>query len=107
MTKKNVDRSSLCQQWVHSHEEDTETGMVFRPAAFSFPRSRGRSAFTLKPDGALVETGIGPTDRRQETQGAWKLENDDTLLFYEKARTKPRRTLKIVSLDKDRLVVKR
>jgi hypothetical protein len=107
MTKKNFDRNSLYQQWVHSHEEDTETGMVFRPASFAFPRSRGRTAFTLKSDGSLVETGIGPTDRRQESQGTWKLEDDNTLLLYEKGRTKPKRTLKIVSLDKERLVVKR
>ena len=107
MMKKNFDRNSLHQQWVHSHEEDTETGMVFRPASFAFPPSRGRTAFTLKPDGGLVEIGIGPTDRHQESQGTWKFEDDGTLLFYEKARTKPKRTMKIVSLDKDRLVVKR
>ena len=107
MMKKNIDRDSLHQQWVHSHEEDTETRMVFRPASFAFPPSRGRTAFTLKSDGSLFEIGIGPTDRRQESQGTWKLEDDGTLLFYEKARTKPKRTMKIVFLDKDRLVVKR
>jgi hypothetical protein len=107
MSKKNFDRNSLHQQWVHSHEEDTETGMVFRPASFAFPPSRGRTAFTLKPDGSLVEIGIGPTDRRLESQGIWKLEDDNSLLFYEKAGTKPKRSMKIVSLDKERLVVKR
>lgn len=34
-----------------------------RWASRAFPRSRGRSAMTLKPDGELVETGIGPNDR--------------------------------------------
>jgi hypothetical protein len=107
MTKKNIDRTSLYQQWVHSHEDDTGTEMVFRPASFPFPRSRGRTAFTLKPDGGLVEIGIGPTDRRQESQGTWKLGDDDTLLFYEKKRTKPKRAMKIISVDKERLVLKR
>jgi hypothetical protein len=107
MTKKNFDRNSLHKQWVHSHEEDTESGMVFRPASFPFPPSRGRTAFTLKPDGSLVEIGIGSTDRRQESQGTWKLEDDNSLSFYGKAGTKPKRTMKIVSLDKERLVVKR
>jgi hypothetical protein len=107
MTKKNIDRTSLYQQWVHSHEEDTEMEMVFRPASFPFPRSRGRTAFTLKPDGGLIEIGIGPTDRRQGSRGTWKLEDDDTLLFYEKKQTKPKRKMQIVSVDKDRLVLRR
>jgi hypothetical protein len=105
--KKNIDRNALRQHWVHSHEEDTETEKVYRPASFAFPRSRGRSAMALKADGELVETGIGPTDRPQESQGSWKLEEDDTLSIYETGKKKPVRTMKIVSLDKDRLVVKK
>ena len=105
--KKNIDRNSLHQRWVHSHEEDTETERVYRPASFEFPRSRGRSAMALKPGGELVETGIGPTDRPQEGRGTWKLEEDDTLSIYEEGKKKPVRTMKIVSVDKDRLVVKK
>jgi hypothetical protein len=105
--KKLIDRDALHQHWVHSHEEDTETERVFRPASFAFPRSRGRSAMALKPDGGLVETGIGPTDRPQESLETWKLEGDDTLSIYEKGKQKPKRTMKILSLDKDRLVVRK
>jgi hypothetical protein len=105
--KKNIDRNVLHQHWVHSHEEDTATERVFRPASFAFPRSRGRSAMALKPDGVLVETGPGPTDRPQESRGTWKLEGDDTLSIYEKGQAKPRRTMKIVSLDQARLVVRK
>ena len=103
--KKKIDRDALHQHWVHSHEEDTTTERVFRPASFAFPRSRGRSAMALKLDGGLVETGIGPSDRLQERQGTWKLEDDDILCIYEKGRKTPKRTMKIVSLDKNRLVV--
>jgi hypothetical protein len=105
--KKVIDRNALHRHWVHSHEEDTETERVFRPASFAFPRSRGRSAMALKPDGGLVETGIGPTDRPQESQETWKLEGGDTLSIYEKGKQKPKRTMKIVSLDQERLVVKK
>jgi len=105
--KKNIDKNTLHQQWVHSHEEDTETEKVFRPASFAFPRSRGRSAMALKPDGGLVETGPGPTDRPQESQGTWKLAEDNTLSMYEKGQAKPKRTMKIVSLDQDRLGVRK
>ncbi len=105
--KKNIDRNALRQHWVHSHEEDTETERVFRPASFAFPRSRGRSAMALKPDGEIVETGPGPTDRPQESQGTWKLDAEDTLSIFEKGKKKPARTMKILSLDKDRLVVRK
>jgi len=105
--KKSIVRDALHQHWVHSHEEDTATETVYRPASFAFPRSRGRSAMALKPDGGLVETGIGPTDRPQESQGSWKLENDDILSIYEKGQAKPKRRMKIVSLDKNRLVVRK
>jgi hypothetical protein len=105
--KKNIDRDALIQQWVHSHEEDTATETVFRPASFAFPRSRGRSAMALKPDGGLVETGPDPTDRSEESRGTWTLEGNDTLSMYEKGKKKPKRTLEIISLDKDRLVVRK
>lgn len=105
--KKYIDRKALHQHWVHSHEEDTATETVFRPASFAFPRSRGRSAMALKPDGGLVETGPGPTDRPRESPGQWALEDNGTLSIYEKGKKKPKRTVKIVSLDKDRLVVRK
>ncbi len=105
--KKVVDINALHRQWVHSHEEDTEIERVYRPASFPFPRSRGRSGMSLKPDGELVETGIGPTDRPQESRGTWKLDADDTLSLYEKGKKKPARTMKIVSVDRERLVVRK
>jgi len=105
--KKNIDRNALHQHWVHSHEEDTATETVYRPASFAFPRSRGRSAMALKTGGKLVETGIGPNDRPQESQGTWSLEEDGTLSIYEKGKKMPKRTMKIVSLDQDRLVVRK
>ena len=64
-----INQDALYQHWVHSHEEDTNTEIVFRPATYNFPRSRGRRSFELKTDGILVEGGMAPDDRRQETQG--------------------------------------
>ena len=88
---------ALCQHWVHSHEEDTDTGMVFRPAAYKFPPARGRKGFELKPDGTLIDYGIGATDRRTRSTGKWRLADDELRLGE--------RALKIVSLDRERLVV--
>jgi hypothetical protein len=105
--EKKITSEILSRHWVHSHEEDTETEMVFRPASFNFPRSRGRRAFELKPDGSLVDIGIGPTDRPQEAQGRWNLADDDRLVFHGKTPLGPSRTLQIVSAEKDRLVIRK
>ena len=105
MTKKNL-REVLGQEWVHSREEDTDTEMVFRPASYDFPPARGRKSFTLRPDGSLIEGGIGPTDARTETEGTWNLQ-DDQLALHTKSASEPSRVMKIVAVDKDRLVVKK
>jgi hypothetical protein len=79
--------------------------MVFRPATFEFPPSRGRMSFELKPDGSLVEGGIGPTDRPVETQGTWELEDDRLVLRPDPSETP--RLMKIASVDEDRLVIEK
>ncbi len=105
--KIKIVAAELHQHWVHSHEEDTDTEMVFRPKTFKFPPSRGRKSFELKPDGRLTETGIGPTDRPQESQGTWRLNDSDNLAFYSESQSVPRRVMKIASVEKDRLVIKK
>ncbi len=95
----------LRRRWVHSHEEDTDKEMVFRPATFEFPPSRGRRSFELKPDGSLVEGGIGPADRPVETRGTWELEDDRLVLRPDRSET-PRLML-ITSVDEDRLVIQK
>ncbi|MBI5032002.1 MAG: hypothetical protein HZB51_15835 [Chloroflexi bacterium] len=104
---RQVNQDALTQSWIHSHEEDTETQMVFRPATFKFPPSRGRTGFELKAGGKLINRGIAPTDEPSETSGSWALENDNTLNFYLGAKKKPTRSLKIVSADKSRLVIEK
>ena len=100
-----IAQEDLLQRWVHSHEEDTDTEMVFRPATHKFPPSRGRRSFELKPDGQLVETTPGPTDVPQKLQGTWKLEGGSKLELYRTSESKPDQVMHIISIDKDRLVV--
>lgn len=104
MRERDTERV-LRRRWVHSHEEDTDKEMVFRPAAFEFPPSRGRRSFELRPDGALVEGGIGPTDRPVETQGIWELRDDRLVLRRGPSETP--RVMRIASVDDDRLVVEK
>ncbi len=95
----------LIGHWVHSHEEDSAKEMIFRPASFSFPRSRGRDAFELQPD-ALVEHGPGPGDAATETRGTWTVTADGALSFFRGGGKKAARVLKIASVQPDRLVVR-
>jgi hypothetical protein len=104
MRERDTERI-LRRCWVHSHEEDSDEEMVFRPAAYEFPPSRGRRSFELKPDGILAEGGIGPTDRPMETQGTWELRDDRLLLRRDPSETP--RVMRIASVADDRLVVEK
>jgi hypothetical protein len=97
----------LSRRWLHAYEEDTTTETVFRPATYKFPPSRGRRGFELKTGGVLVDISIGPADRPQETPGTWRVEGDDTLVFFIGGASEPSRVLNILSVDSRRLVLHR
>jgi hypothetical protein len=103
---KDATLDLLQKRWLHSHEEDSDTEMVFRPASFKFPPSRGRAGFDMKANNTFVEIGIAPADGPQESKGTWKLQNNQLELFMSSS-SKPTRTLQIVSVDKNRLVVRK
>jgi hypothetical protein len=101
-----MDAKVLSQHWVHSHEEDTKTEMVFRPAQYPLPPSRGRKEFELKGDGTLIDLSLAPNDAHTSTDGKWQLQGDKLILHS--PRSRPREcTLEIVTADSDRLVVKK
>ncbi len=104
MTNKPIDVSHLTQAWIHSHEEDTATATVYRPAQFPFPPARGRTGFQLQPDGTLSARKPGPTDQPVIASGSWKLDGD-TLELAQKGQGK--QLLCIESVEPDRLVVQK
>ncbi len=93
-------------RWVHAQEEDTEDAMVFRPAGTDLPPSRGRIAFELRADGTFAETGLGATDVPEEATGSWTLE-DDTITLSKGASQGVPREMRVVTADKERLVVRK
>ena len=95
----------LSNRWIHSHEEDTGSEMVFRSADFDFPRSRGRTGFELKPDQSMIEIQPGADDRPEKTQGKWELQPGNKLAFFKKGSAEPSRSLKIMSAENDKLVL--
>jgi hypothetical protein len=62
--------------WLHSHEEDTASAMVFRPRDYPLPPARWRDAIELRADGTCIWHGSSPDDRGQAIPGSWQeLEN--------------------------------
>ncbi len=105
------------KQWLHSFEEDTAQETVYRPSDWAFPPARrGRSGFTLKPNGALIERTIGPGDQGVPSSpgGTWSIgeaasesETAPFPLLLHPAGGTPSQTLNIVQLSPDRLVVRK
>jgi hypothetical protein len=96
---------ALQGHWVHSHEEDTNGEMVFRPATQPLPPSRGRTSFDLRPGGTYVESSPGPVDVPEETRGSWSLEGERLVLRADDDRSG--HAWEIAAADDDRLVVRK
>ena len=97
----------LLKRWLHAHEEDTSTESVYRPANFAFKPSRGRRGFEFRPDHSCAYLGIAAQDGVAEQRCTWALEKAPELravLSFEGGR---RDVLDIVSIDKDRLVIRK
>ena len=99
------DRDALQGHWVHSHEEDSDEEMVFRPATHPLPPSRGRTSFELRPDGSYLERSPGPVDVPVSARGRWSLEDGRLVLSTEDER--PGHTWEIAAADADRLAVRK
>jgi hypothetical protein len=67
-------QTCLLGHWIHSHEEDTSDAMVYRPASYKFPPSRGRVGYEFRPDGKLIYYGIAATDGSEPLSGSWVIE---------------------------------
>lgn len=95
--------SQIKQAWLHSHEEDSADEMVFRPAAFEFPRSRGRAGYEFRRDGSVVVSGPSPEDKHGSKTGRWELKDPGELLLT--IPGEPDRSFKITSITPDKLVL--
>ncbi len=101
-----VDGSGLVGRWVHSHEEDTDAELVYRPSTFAFPRSRGRDALELRADGTFSEAAIGADDRPTPADGTWNLDGP-AIRLTPNAPNASIRTLDVLTSAADRLTFRR
>ena len=69
--------ADLAGDWFRSHEEEQEGRIVYRSAAYDFPRARApRSSMRLHPDGSAEFGEGGPADRPEMAAGRWHVEGD-------------------------------
>jgi hypothetical protein len=101
-----IARRFLHGSWRHSHEEDTEDALVYRRDGFAFPPSRGRDGFELHPDGTGAQHAVAPTDGNRATPVTWTVGSDDTVILTD-APSKLLRRMRIASVGKTRLVIRR
>ena len=104
--KAHIDPAALPGDWLRSSEEDTATEVVYRPASYPFPPSRGREGMRLSVDGTLIHAAIGATDLHRHRQGRWRLENGVLHLELEGEGSSPR-ALDLVDASSTRLAAKR
>lgn len=97
----------LLQRWIHSYEEDTETEQVFRSMEYNFPPARGRNGFEFRPDGTLWWIGPGPSDRPQAERGTWELVQGDVLVLTTDKLSGKIQRVKVIDLQKDKLVLEK
>jgi len=102
----DASRDWIHQPWVHSHEEDRGADLVFRPAGFPFPPSRGRRSIELRRDGTLGLGRPGPTDRPERGEGRWEIDGE-TLRLYRVSTGAPSEVFRIATAAPDRLVLRR
>ncbi len=99
-------QSCLLGHWIHSHEEDTQGVMVFRPASYNFPPSRGRVGYEFRVGGKLVYYGIAATDGTDPLSGTWAIEGPNLVrIQVDNNRIKPFQ-LQVISCDDKMLKLK-
>ena len=95
----------LVGTWRHSHEEDTANEKVFRRFDFAFPPSRGRVGYEFRSDYTCTYIGIAARDGAAKEECLWRLRGSarkEIVLTFPNGQ---QQVLKIVSLDRDRLVI--
>ena len=106
MNSKDLETKILSRRWMHSHEEDSEEGKVFRLSSFAFPPSRGRDGFELRSDHIFVDLAIAPTDGTIEWDGTWEIVDTPCLAIILSQRKGTARFLRVIRADADRLVLR-
>jgi len=99
-------QSCILGHWIHSHEEDAQGVMVYRPANYNFPPSRGRRGFDFREGGKLVFYGIGRADGSEQFSGNWVIEGPNRVRIKVNSERIQPFVLQVVSCNEQALEVK-
>jgi hypothetical protein len=91
--------------WVQAGQEG-DVG-VYRRFGTPLPPARGRRAFEIRPDGAFLHHGIGPTDATRTSAGKWRAEGPRRIRAEFPGTDLPPETLDVVEVGDDVLKVRR
>src|SRR5688572_24789581 len=96
----------LVGAWLHSHEEDTETAAVYRPADHPFrPSRRPRRGLEFRADGTFVQLRPGPDDRPRAVTGRWEGQAPGGVrITFPPGRGEPQE-LTVLSCTEDKLTI--
>jgi hypothetical protein len=94
---------TLSGSWIHAHEEDLNDLLVFHPASRPVSPSRGRTGFSLAPDGTMSLIAPGRDDRPALVSGTWQVKNQQLHLSF----PDDEQQFEIISADPDKLVLRR
>lgn len=104
ITKMSPD---IYNHWMHSHEEHVGDVEYFRPSTYQFPPSRGRLGFEIKKEGQFTLYTIAPADGRDQIDGEWIFVPPDTIIAEFPGIGNRDFQFKIVSCNKELLIIKR
>ncbi len=99
-------QSCILGHWIHSHEEDAQGVMVYRPSNYNFPPSRGRRGFDFREGGELVFFGIGRADGSEQFSGNWVIEGPNRVRIKVNSERIQPFVLQVVSCNDQALEVK-
>ena len=108
MPQKSLTLEVFRHRWVHSFEEDSGDGQVYRPQSWDFPLSRRpREAFELRADGTAELFLPGAADRPESAKTSWSEEEGELIIHIPKKGGRGPSTLRILESAADKLLVRR
>lgn len=93
----------MSRSWVHAHEHDADGCAVYVPDGVPMPPARGRQTLDLSANGTARAGRPGPTDRREWSDGTWRLEGDQLVVS---AGDQIGQRFDVVSVDDQQLVLR-